>query len=169
MRTGEMVRTAAEEFQRKYESFLKKACGQSRKPRYDALMKVFEAPSPGRDWEMEWQKDLIQAYERLTPPEERKGKALPIFANEKKLLRNVLEDYNPQKELFLESLFKAIEEADSKDDPRRAVLFQKKYQEFFERLRGMEPESRLEAARKDPQWQDLQVEIWELEENTKME
>ena len=132
-------------------------------------MKVFEAPSPGRDWEMEWQKDLIQAYERLTPPEERKGKALPIFANEKKLLRNVLEDYNPQKELFLESLFKAIEEADSKDDPRRAVLFQKKYQEFFERLRGMEPESRLEAARKDPQWQDLQVEIWELEENTKME
>ena len=132
-------------------------------------MKAFEAPSPGRDWEMEWQKDLIQAYERLTPPEERKGKALPIFANEKKLLRNVLEDYNPQKELFLESLFKAIEEADSKDDPRRAVLFQKKYQEFFERLRGIEPESRLEAARKDPQWQDLQVEIWELEENTKME
>ena len=163
MRTGEMVRTAAEEFQSKYGSFLKKACGQSRKPRYDALMKAFEAPSPGRDWEMEWQKDLIQAYERLTPPEERKGKALPIFANEKKLLRNVLEDYNPQKELFLESLFKAIEEADSKDDPRRAVLFQKKYQEFFERLRGMEPESRLEAARKDPQWQDLQVEIWELE------
>ena len=80
MRTGEMVRTAAEEFQRKYGSFLKKACGQSRKPRYDALMKAFEAPSPGRDWEMEWQKDLIQAYERLTPPEERKGKALHLHS-----------------------------------------------------------------------------------------
>lgn len=169
MRTGEMVRIAAEEFQRKYGSFLKKACGQSRKPRYDALMKALEAPSPGRDWGMEWQKDLIQAYERLTPPEERKGKALPIFANEKKLLRNVLEDYDPQKELFLENLFKAIEEADSKDDPSRVVLFQKKYQEFFDRLRDIEPESRLEAARKDPQWQDIQVEIWELEENVKEE
>ena len=169
MRTGEMLRTVAEEFQNKYGKFLKKACGQSRRPRYEALMRALEEPSAGRDWVMEWQKDLLQAYERLTPPEERKGKALPIFANKMKLVRKTLEDYDPQRELFLEDLFKAIEEADSKEDPSRVVLFQRRYQEFFDRLKSIEPGLRLEAAGKDPQWQELQVEIWELEKNTRME